>query len=237
MRYLIPTLIFRGGQPSNHRTSGVLQLPDCSREEPRAWRAPPTPACRQPPTQRHDPGPASGSDLSARPMRRAAPSTEKRRYVAALRVCPARCDKQESGPGHPSDWRRIEPMEDHSQGRLRVYMYLVILTGTGCPAAQPGLDGDLARLQRWTAPGGWPCSRTRGKVRCPAGAASCPRSVPRRPPPCATAVRRAAAAWCGGFPRARCARFLLCARALPGRIACAVTRRQARGAQSAPLKP
>ena len=48
-------------------------------------------------------------------------------------------------------------------------------------------------------------------------------SVPRRPPPCAAAVRRAAAAWCGGFPRARCARFLLYASS-PAIAACAVQR-------------
>ena len=42
---------------------------------------------------------------------------------------------------------RMEPMEDHGQGRFRVYVYLVALTVRGWPAATDGLDGDLARLQ------------------------------------------------------------------------------------------
>lgn len=33
----------------------------------------------------------------------------------------------ESDPGHPSDWRRIGPMEDHPQGRVRGYVRLVAL--------------------------------------------------------------------------------------------------------------
>ena len=64
-------------------------------------------------------------------------------------TAPSSCSfRVESGPGHPSDWRRIEPMEDHSQGRLRVYVHLVALTVTGWPAFTDGLDGDLARLQQ-----------------------------------------------------------------------------------------
>jgi hypothetical protein len=39
-------------------------------------------------------------------------------------------------------------MEDHGQGRLRVYVHLVALAVTGCPAGTDGLDGDLARLQQ-----------------------------------------------------------------------------------------
>jgi len=39
-------------------------------------------------------------------------------------------------------------MEDDGQGRLRVYVHQVVLTGTGCPAVTDGLDGDLARLQQ-----------------------------------------------------------------------------------------
>ena len=65
--------------------------------------------------------------------------------VAALSSCTWRA---ESGPGHPSDWRRIEPMEDHGQGRLRVYVHLVVSTVAGWPAVTDGLDGDLARLQQ-----------------------------------------------------------------------------------------
>jgi hypothetical protein len=38
----------------------------------------------------------------------------------------------ESGLDHPSDRRLMEPMEDHSQGRLCVYVHLVVLTVTGC---------------------------------------------------------------------------------------------------------
>jgi hypothetical protein len=41
---------------------------------------------------------------------------------------------------------------------------------------------------------------THAGVATPAGAANCPGSAPRRPPPWAFALRRAAAAWCGGFP-------------------------------------
>ena len=82
-----------------------------------------------------------------------------------------------------------------------------------------------------TAPGGWPCSRTRGGLRRSAGAASCPGSAPRRPPPWAFALRRAAAAWCGGFPRARRARLLLCAPALPP---CRVRGHAPPGARRAP---
>ena len=39
-----------------------------------------------------------------------------------------------------------QPMEDRSQGRLRVH--LIVLTVTGWPAIIGGLDGDLARLQQ-----------------------------------------------------------------------------------------
>jgi len=54
----------------------------------------------------------------------------------------------ESDSGHPSDWRRIERVEDHGQGHLRVYVRLVTLTICGCSASADGLDGDLARLQQ-----------------------------------------------------------------------------------------
>jgi hypothetical protein len=40
-------------------------------------------------------------------------------------------------------------MEDHGQGRLRVYLHWVLLTVIGCPTATDGLDGDVARLQQW----------------------------------------------------------------------------------------
>ena len=78
--------------------------------------------------------------------------------------------------------------------------------------------------------------RTRGGLRRSAGAASCLGSVPRRPPPCAVAVRRAAAAGTAGSPRARFAPAFCCVRQFSRRAACAVTRRQARGALRAPLK-
>jgi hypothetical protein len=51
-------------------------------------------------------------------------------------------------PGHPPDWRRAEQMEERSQGRLRVHVYLVVLTVNVWPAVTGGLDGDLGRLQR-----------------------------------------------------------------------------------------
>ena len=56
-------------------------------------------------------------------------------------------------------------------------------------------------------------------------------AVPRRPPPWATALRRAAAVWCGGFPRARRARFLLHAPAGPP---CCVRGHAPPGARRAP---
>ena len=65
-------------------------------------------------------------------------------------------------------------MEDHSQGRLRIYVHLATLTVTGSPAATCGLDGDLARLQQWPRREDGPRSRTLGGLRRPASAASCP---------------------------------------------------------------
>jgi hypothetical protein len=85
-------------------------------------------------------------------------------------------------------------------------------------------DGELAWLQ-WTALGGWPRSRTHGGLQRLAGAANCPGFVPRRPPPCAAAVRRAAAAWCGGFPAGASRPLSAVAPALSARVVCAVTRR------------
>ena len=52
-------------------------------------------------------------------------------------------------------------MEDHSQGRLCVYVHLVSLTATGWPAATGGLDGDLARLQQWPRREDGPFAHTR----------------------------------------------------------------------------
>ena len=43
------------------------------------------------------------------------------RRIAAERP-PARC-LAESGASYPSDWRRIDPSQDHSQDRLRVYVH------------------------------------------------------------------------------------------------------------------
>ena len=108
-------------------------------------------------------------------------------------------DTAASGPGHPSDWRRIEPREDHSQGRLRVYVHLVVLTVTGCPAVTDGLDGDLARLQQWPR-------REDGPVRV--RAAGCGAQPVRRVArgPCLGGRRRgyrtkaSGRRWCGGFP-------------------------------------
>lgn len=54
----------------------------------------------------------------------------------------------EFGLRHPSDWRGIEPTEDHSRGRFRVYVRLAAFTVRGWPTATEGLDGDLARLQQ-----------------------------------------------------------------------------------------
>jgi hypothetical protein len=89
-------------------------------------------------------------------------------------------------------------MEDHSQGRLRVYVHLVVLTGSDCPAGTDGLDGDLARLQQWPR---WEDGPVRVR------AAGCGVQLVRRAAwvralaaaAVATALRRAAAAWCGGF--------------------------------------
>ena len=126
-------------------------------------------------------------------------------------------------------------MEDRGQGRLRVYVHLVDSTVTGWPASTDGLDGDLARLQQWPRREDGPV-RARGGLRRSTGAVSCLGSVPRRPPPCAAAVRRAAADWCGGFPTGTFhAHLLLCVNS-PRCVACTVTGRQARGALRAPLK-
>jgi hypothetical protein len=59
--------------------------------------------------------------------------------------------------------------------------------------------------------------------------------VPRRPPPWAFALRRAAVTWCDGFS-AGAARPPSALRQHSSRAACAITRRQARGALGAPLK-
>jgi hypothetical protein len=67
------------------------------------------------------------------------------------------------------------------------------------------------------------------------GAAQCSGSADGRPPPCATALRRAAAAGCDGCPRGRVAPAFG-VRQLSRWVAYEVTRRQARGAQGAPLK-
>jgi hypothetical protein len=144
-------------------------------------------------------------------------------------------DRPTSGPGRPSDWREIEPGQDRGQGRLRVYVHLVLLTVTGCPAVTDGLDGDFARLQEWPR-------REDGPVRVGGAGFTAPSLVRRvpwdyapRPPPWATALRRAAAAGAAsslaGASRPPSAGTLLSRRA-----AYAVTRRQARGALRAPLK-
>jgi hypothetical protein len=105
-------------------------------------------------------------------------------------------------------------MEDHGQGCLRVYVYLVDLTASGCPAVTDGLDGDLARLQQWPR-------REDGPVR--ARAAGCGAQPVRRAArgPCMAA----AAVRCRGkasgrrvvrrVPRARRARLLLLRPTLP----------------------
>ena len=105
---------------------------------------------------------------------------------------------------------------------------------TGCPAVTDGLDGDLARLQEWPR-------REDGPVRV--RAAGCGAQPVRRVPwdcapaaaAVATALRRAAAGWCGEFPAGASRPLSAGAPALPRRAAYAVTRRQARGALSAPL--
>ena len=118
-----------------------------------------------------------------------------------------------------------------------MYVHLVALTVTGRPAVTDGLDGDLARLSTMTAPGGWTCSRTRGGLRRPAGAASCP----------GVRASAAAAVRCRGKAsgrrlvrrvprraRTRSPSAVCASSAAVG--ACAVTRRQAHGALRAPLK-
>ena len=128
-------------------------------------------------------------------------------------------------------------MQDHGQGRLRVYVHLVALTATGCPAVTDGLDGDLARLQQWPRREDGPfalrgrlwvvvlsrCGELAG-VRASAAAAvrCCGKASGRR------VVRR--------VPRGRVAPASRCVRRLFCRVACAVPRRQARGALRAPLK-
>jgi hypothetical protein len=170
--------------------------------------------------------------------------------------CPARCQyyvtaadlrclehvlslsarRANAGPGHLSDWCRIET-DGRSQSRLSSRdVRLVLFTVTGWVACTDGLDGDLARLQQWPRREDGPVSRTRGGLRRSAGAANCPGSVPWRPPPWAFALRRAAAGTCGGFPAGATRPLFCCMRQLFRRVACAATRRQARGALGAPLK-
>lgn len=94
----------------------------------------------------------------------------------------------------------LNPCQGRGQGRLCAYEHLVLLTVAGWPAVTDGLDGDLARLQQWLRRDDGP-----GRTRAARWGARLARraargSVPRRPPPWAFALRRAAAAWCGGFP-------------------------------------
>jgi hypothetical protein len=119
-----------------------------------------------------------------------------------------------------------------------VYVHLVPLTVTGCPAATDGLDGDFARLQQWPRREDGPRSRMRGGLRRPAGVASClgVRAL------AATAVgfrtkasgRRLVRA---GSPRARRARFLLYAPTLPLRPRARSRAARRAAALGAPLKP
>ena len=116
-----------------------------------------------------------------------------------------------------------------------MYVHLVLLTVTGCPAVTDGLDGDLARLQQWPR-------REDGPVRvrvagCGAqpGAAGARglRTGGRRRGYCTKAsgrqlVRR--------VPRGRLAPAFCWSASSSRRAAYAVTRRQARGALRAPLK-
>jgi hypothetical protein len=87
------------------------------------------------------------------------------RNCRGVLVAPScRAWRRESGSGHPSDWRRIEPTQDHSQGRLCVYVHLVILPVTGCPTSTDSLDSDLGRLRQWPRREDGPCSSRRGGV-------------------------------------------------------------------------
>ena len=91
------------------------------------------------------------------------------------------------------------PMEDHGQGRLRVYVHLVVLTVTSWVRSQTALRAILLGFNNDRAGEDGPV-RARGGLRRPAGTASCLGPVPRRSSPCAAAVRRAADERCGGFP-------------------------------------
>ncbi len=115
-----------------------------------------------------------------------------------------------------------------------MYVLLVALTGCGCPTATDGLEGDLGRIQEWSR-------REDGLVR--ARAASCGAQLVRR----AARVCAAAAAAvgfrtkasgrrrCGGFPPGASRPLLAVCASSSTVTACAVTRRQARGALRAPL--
>ena len=124
-------------------------------------------------------------------------------------------------------------MEDHSQGRLRVYVHLVLLTVTGCPAVTDGLDGDLARLQEWPRREDGPV-RVRSAVAAPSWCGGCPGLRASAAAAVAFALRRAAAVWYGGFPAGRIAPAFCCVRQLSRHVACPVTCRQARRAGRAP---
>jgi hypothetical protein len=128
-----------------------------------------------------------------------------------LGCCVSCCTwRSESGPGHPSDRRPIEPIEDHPQGRLRVYVHLVVFTITGFLRAQTALTVILLGFNNGSAGRMAEFAHTRWVV-----ALSRCGELPGVRALAAAALRRAAAVRCGGSPRARRAAFWCVRRLFP----------------------
>ena len=130
--------------------------------------SPPGPARSAEPPGTASSGPPAAAAAPPSAAVRSAPPPARRR--APTTACPNRRSIRrifllylggESGPGHPFDRRTIEPRQDQSQGRLRVYLHLIVLAVTSCPACTDGLDGDLARLQQWPRREDGPFAHTR----------------------------------------------------------------------------